>query len=114
MHRYVEPTARDWIATAVAVAIFVAVLLALLVALGPWGLLAAPLGLLALVWWHQRRTAYRCRRCGYEFEISLLSDLISPQGVDRGGDGRLRGYKVLRCSRCGQRGRASMLRIART
>jgi DNA-directed RNA polymerase subunit RPC12/RpoP len=114
MERYVDTTGRDWLATAIAVALFVAVVLALLVLLSPWGLIVAPLGLLALVRWHQRRTAYRCRHCGHEFQISVLTDLISPHGVNRDADGRVAGYKLLRCPGCGRRGRATALRVVRS
>jgi DNA-directed RNA polymerase subunit RPC12/RpoP len=52
-------------------------------------------GLIILVSWHAKTTAYLCPRCGYEFEISILTDFFSPHGVDRNG-----GWKYLKCPNC--------------
>jgi DNA-directed RNA polymerase subunit RPC12/RpoP len=60
--------------------------------------------LLLLVSWHARTFAYRCRNCGHEFEISPWVDLISPHGLGKEG-----GWKYLRCPRCGQRTRATVI-----
>jgi DNA-directed RNA polymerase subunit RPC12/RpoP len=68
-------------------------------------LVALVIGLLLLVGWHARAFAYRCRNCGHEFAISLLTDLVSPHGPGRGG-----GWKFLRCPRCGRWTRAFVIR----
>jgi len=63
------------------------------------------IGLLLLVGWHARTFAYRCRNCGSEFAIRILTDLVSPHGPGRGG-----GWKFLRCPRCGHWTRAFVIR----
>jgi DNA-directed RNA polymerase subunit RPC12/RpoP len=50
--------------------------------------------MLLLVRWHAKNTAYRCRVCGHEFEISTGTDLISPHLPEK---------KYLRCPQCGKR-----------
>ena len=60
--------------------------------------------LFILVNWHARTFAYRCADCGFEFEISIWSDLISPHGVDKKG-----GWKYLRCPDCGRWMKARLL-----
>lgn len=57
-----------------------------------------------LVGWHARTFAYRCRNCGHEFEISPWTDLISPHGPSKEG-----GWKYLRCPKCRQRTRATVI-----
>lgn len=68
--------------------------------------LAAVVVLLLFAWWHARTFAYRCRSCDNEFEISVLTDLVSPQGIGLKGDG----WKLLRCPRCGRWTRARVVR----
>ena len=53
-----------------------------------------------LVRWHAHSTAYRCPACGQEFEIAVLTDLVSPH---------FRSRKYLRCPQCGKRGWATVL-----
>jgi hypothetical protein len=68
-------------------------------------LVVVVIGLLALVGWHARTFAYRCRSCGNEFDIPMLMDFISPHGPGRGG-----GWKLLRCPKCGRWTRAFVIR----
>lgn len=111
--RYVEPTRKDWLTTLAAVTAFALSLPLAIWVFGPWGLLVAPVALFALVRWHRAVSAYRCRACGHEYEISTLTDFISLQGIERSGDGTLHGWKLLRCPRCGRWSRARGLRIQR-
>ena len=60
-------------------------------------------GAVRLVRWSARNSGYRCRHCGHEFEISTVTELISPHGT---GDG---GWTWLRCPRCDRRSRAKAL-----
>ena len=76
---------------------------------GMWTLivvLAAVVVLLLFVWWHARTFAYRCRSCDNEFEIAVLTDLVSPHGIGLKGDG----WKLLHCPRCGRWTRARVVR----
>ncbi len=68
-----------------------------------WLALAAG-GLFLLVGWHARTSAYRCAKCGHQFEISVWRDLISPHAPSKEG-----GWKYLRCPQCGQRSRATVV-----
>ncbi|MBC8059715.1 MAG: hypothetical protein H7Y18_03530 [Clostridiaceae bacterium] len=42
---------------------------------------------LPLVIWHANTHSYICRKCGHEFSISVLKDLVSP-------------HKLLKCPNC--------------
>jgi DNA-directed RNA polymerase subunit RPC12/RpoP len=68
-----------------------------------WIALAA-CGLIVLVSWHAKATAYICPRCGYEFKISRLTDFFSPNEVDKNG-----GWKYLKCPNCSNRSRMKIL-----
>jgi DNA-directed RNA polymerase subunit RPC12/RpoP len=61
-------------------------------------------GLVILVFWHAKATAYLCPKCGYEFEISILTDFFNLHGVDTPG-----GWKYLRCPNCSNRSRMEIL-----
>jgi hypothetical protein len=52
-------------------------------------------GLVLLVSWHAKATAYHCPVCGHDFEISVVTDLLSPHGVDREG-----GWLYPKCPNC--------------
>ncbi len=107
---YRKPAGADWRKTAIYLAAYI-------IAIGGGAFLLLPRGGVgALVWvvialgglfllvrWHSKSTAYRCANCGHEFEISLLTDLISPHGIGNGG------WKYLKCPHCSQRTRAEVL-----
>ena len=57
-------------------------------------------GYFLLVRWHANSTAYRCPVCGHEFEISVLTDFISPHTTSK---------KFLKCPQCGKRKWATVL-----
>lgn len=57
-------------------------------------------GLFLLVRWHANNTAYRCPECGHEFEISVMTDFISPHTTSK---------KYLKCPQCGKRKWANVL-----
>jgi DNA-directed RNA polymerase subunit RPC12/RpoP len=65
-----------------------------------WFLLPVCGSVFLLLRWHAGNTAYRCEVCGSEFEISAITDLVSPNLLDR---------KLLRCPQCGKRSRAKVL-----
>lgn len=62
-------------------------------------------GMLLLVFWHKKSTAYHCPKCGNEFEISFLTDYFSPHGVTKNGGG----WTYLKCPRCQNRTRMEIL-----
>ncbi len=104
MQGYRETTGRDWANTGLRVVVFVAVVAAGAYFLLPiyWYVWAALVlgALLLLVSWHSRTFAYRCPECQSEFEVSALVDFVSPQGVGRDEQGRVSGWKLLRCPVC--------------
>jgi len=55
-------------------------------------------GLVILVNWHKRKTAYVCPNCSHVYEISFLTDLLAPHGIDGGG-----AWLLLRCPNCNER-----------
>ena len=57
-------------------------------------------GLFLLFRYHANNTAYRCPQCGHEFEISVLTDFISPHTTTK---------KYLKCPQCGKRKWATVL-----
>jgi amino acid permease len=61
--------------------------------------------LAALVSWHTKTYAYCCKQCGEEFEISRVTNFVSPQGLGKNG-----AWKHLKCPRCGKFERAEVLR----
>ena len=65
------------------------------------------LGTVLLARWNATHSGYRCSHCGHEFEISTLTELVSPHSS--GGSG----WKYLRCPRCDQKSRArSLVRVS--
>lgn len=61
--------------------------------------------LVLLISWHTRTYAYRCKQCGEEFEISRLTNFVSPQGISNDG-----AWKYLRCPQCDKHQRAEVLK----
>lgn len=47
-----------------------------------------------IVRWHAGVTAYRCTQCGHEFEITTMTNFLSPHLPER---------KYLKCPACGKR-----------
>ena len=61
--------------------------------------------LIGVVTWHTKTYAYRCKQCGEEFEISNITNFVSPQGVGKDG-----AWKYLKCPRCETFDRAEVLK----
>ncbi len=114
MQGYRETTRRDWAITGLRVLVFVVVLAVGAYFLLPsyWYVWAALVsgGLLLLATWHARTFAYQCPACARQFEVSALVDFVSPQGVGRDEEGRVLGWKYLRCPGCHHFVRAVVVR----
>lgn len=108
---YREPTLGDQARTGLYLIVYVAVLTVGAFILMPkgasgsaaWAVIVV-IGAFLLIRWHARNTAYRCRDCHHEFEISVVTDAVSPHGTGGGG------WKYLKCPQCGKRTRARVLR----
>lgn len=109
-NQYKETSSRDWVKTSVLVFLLVLAIAAGGVLLLPsfWYVWLAIVGIsiLLLVVWHSRSFAYRCPKCGTTFEISALTDFITPQGMGRDENGHVYGWKYLKCPGCQRRERA--------
>ena len=109
MTQYQETTKEDWIRTIIYVAVFVAVIIvwAIFLLSGYWYIwLILVIGsLFLLVRWHAKKFAYRCPKCGHEFEISTFTNFISPHGLSKSG-----GWKYLKCPKCHERLRATVIK----
>jgi hypothetical protein len=109
--RFRESTAADQRTGFIVLGVYLAVLavtsLVMFVLPLPAGfmvwLLFVLLGTFGLARWNARHSGYRCAHCGHEFEISTLTELVSPHSSGGGG------WKYLRCPRCDQKSRARAL-----
>ncbi len=113
MSKYVETTKKDWTKTILFISIFVAVIVIGAILLVPeyiyvW-LVLVIFGVAIIVKWHASNFAYRCPRCGNEFEISFWKDFLSPHGPSKNG-----GWKYLKCPKCQNKSRATLLRKNKT
>jgi len=105
---YRRPKRKDWEKTLVFIAVYLGFLAVTSVYLllsywYVWTALAVG-GLVILVLWHAKATAYLCPTCGYEFEISVFTDFFSPHGVTKE-----KAWKYLKCPNCQHRSRMEIL-----
>ena len=109
-NRYLDPTYKDWISG-------ITWLLAYLItiSLGAfylvpeywyWWLLILDVSTVLLVIKQNRNYACRCRECGHEFEVSFLTNLLSPHGVDKEGS-----WQWVKCPGCEKRAKASVIKV---
>jgi DNA-directed RNA polymerase subunit RPC12/RpoP len=106
-YRTIKPS--DWTKSLLLIGIYVAIIsiTAFILLVTYWYLwiaLAAG-GMLILVLWHKKSTAYHCPKCSNEFEISFLTDFLSPHGVTKNG----RGWTYLKCPKCQNRTKMEIL-----
>ncbi len=104
--KYGKTAKGDWYRTALMLFLFIAVTVLSSVVLLPdywylWLLLIIA-GILLLVKWHTKNFAYLCPKCGEIFEVSVLENFLSPNGINR---------KYLKCPRCRRRSWAEILSI---
>lgn len=101
MNQVTDPDRRDIIRSVVYISIYVIVIgvgaFLLLPKLWYIWLIVVVVGMVILVNWHKQKTAYRCPNCEHLYEISFLTDLFAPHGVNREG-----GWLLLRCPNCRQ------------
>jgi DNA-directed RNA polymerase subunit RPC12/RpoP len=109
MSTYREPKRSDWTKSLLFIGIYVAAIsiTAFLLLTNYWYIWLAFVagGMLLLVLWHKKSTAYHCPKCGNDFEISFLTDLVSPHGVTKDGGG----WIYLKCPKCQNRSKMKIL-----
>ena len=105
---YRKPRKRDWAKTLIYIALYLTVIgfAAIYLLLSYWYLwiTLTTVGLVILISWHTKVTAYHCPICSHEFEISILTDFFNPHGVNRRGSG-----KYLKCPNCSNRSRMEII-----
>ncbi len=111
MKRSNHVTKRDVIKSIIYIVIYLAVISAGAFLLLPrywyvWGAVVLA-GMVLLVNWHKEKTIYQCPNCAHLYEISFLTDLLAPHGIDKEG-----GWLLLRCPNCRQRHKTQVLKRA--
>ncbi|HBX68735.1 MAG TPA: hypothetical protein DEH25_04970 [Chloroflexi bacterium] len=113
MNKYQDPERKDWVIGIALLVIYVLAISLGAVCLLPeywWGwLLIVFGGMLYLVLRQTKNYACRCRKCGHEFEISFLVNLLAPHGVDKEGS-----WEWVRCPACEKRTKSTVIRIVKT
>jgi uncharacterized C2H2 Zn-finger protein len=109
MMKYKEPTSKDYTQSIVFILIFIFVIAVGAFLLLPkywylWLLLVIG-GLMLLVNWHKKKTVYSCPNCDHVYQISFLTDLLAPHGIDRDG-----AWLLLRCPSCKKRSKSKVLK----
>ena len=109
--RFREVNTGDWIKSILYTLIIVGIIVwgaFLMIPDGYLSLFVASVAILlfSLVVWHARTFGYRCEKCSNEFTISAFTDLISPSGINKSG-----GWKYLKCPKCGQRSKATVVKV---
>jgi DNA-directed RNA polymerase subunit RPC12/RpoP len=109
MSTYRKPKRSDWTKSLLFIGIYVAAIsvtafILLITYWYAWLAIVAG-GLFTLVLWHKKSTAYHCPKCGNAFEISFLTDFLSPHGVTKNGGG----WTYLKCPRCQNRTKMEIL-----
>ena len=109
MKKYTDPTRKDTIQSIVYILLYI-----LAISVGSYFLLlkywyiwavVVIVGLALLVNWHKAKTVYSCPNCGHVYEISFLTDLLAPHGIDRDG-----AWLFLRCPDCHERRKTKVLK----
>lgn len=109
MAKYREITKKDWLKTIIYIVVFVSIKITAALLLLPdyWYIFLIILsGLIFLIMnWHSKNFAYRCQHCKHEFEISALTNLISPHLPSASGP-----WKYLKCPECSKKSKAKIIK----
>jgi len=107
--KYQDPTRRDWIIGIASLVVFVVAITfgAVLLFTDYWylWLLLVFGGIVILVHRQTKNYACRCRECGHEFEISFMTNLLAPHGIDKAGS-----WQWLKCPGCQKRTRVTVIK----
>ncbi len=111
----IETTKEDWKKTIIYLIIYLSSIVIAAILLLPiywyiWVLIIVS-GMIILAFWHAQKAHYHCTNCGNEFQVSILTDLISPQGLGRDNSGKTYGWKYVKCPSCGKRMKAPITQM---
>lgn len=109
MKNYTNPDRKDYLQSIAYLLVYVAIIsvsayFLLLEYWYIWGVILI-VGLVLLVSWHKGKTVYSCPNCEHVYEISFLTDLLAPHGIDREG-----AWLLLRCPNCSERRKTRVLK----
>ncbi len=110
-----ETTGQDWKKTIIYLAIYMIVVIFGAILFLPiywylWAVIVV-VGLILLIYWHSKSAVYRCTSCGNKFQVSVITDLTSPQGIGKGETGKIYGWKYLKCPECKKRMKAVIIKM---
>ena len=109
-NKYRNPTHKDWIIGIALLMGYLIVISLSAILLIPeywyWWLLLIIVSTFLLVIYQSRNYACRCRKCGHEFEVSFLTHLMAPHGVDKRG-----GWQWVKCPNCDKRAKATVIKV---
>jgi DNA-directed RNA polymerase subunit RPC12/RpoP len=111
----IDTTRQDWKKTASYLALYMTAVIIGAYLLLPnywyiWAMIVV-LGIILLVRWHSKAAVYQCTNCGNEFQVSIVTDFISPQGVGKDDSGKTYGWKYLKCPSCKKRMKAIIIKM---
>jgi DNA-directed RNA polymerase subunit RPC12/RpoP len=111
----INTTRQDWKKIMSYLAVYIAAITIGVVLLLPkywyiWIIVVA-FGMILLVRWHSKAAVYRCTNCGNEFQVSIVTDFLSPQGVGKDYTGKPYGWKYLKCPACEKRMKAVIVKM---
>jgi DNA-directed RNA polymerase subunit RPC12/RpoP len=114
MVKFRETSRKDWVKTIALISLAISAIAvgAIFLMLAYWyiWLLIVALIVLLLVRWHAKTYGYRCTKCGEEFGVSLLTELVSPHGISISKEGHSYGWYYLKCPKCGQSSKAIVIK----
>ncbi len=109
-----EAARKDWIVTLVLISLSIAAISvgAVFLLLAHWYIWLTIVGaiILLMVAWHAKSFGYRCANCGHEFEVSIVTELVSAHGISKSKDGHSYGWYYLKCPNCQERSRATVIK----
>ncbi|GAB6056476.1 hypothetical protein JCM15415_17920 [Methanobacterium movens] len=111
----IETTTEDWKKTIIYLIVYLSSIVIAAILLLPlywyiWVIIIVS-GMIILAFSHSQKALYHCTNCGNEFQISIFTDLISPQGLGRDDSGKTYGWKYVKCPSCGTRMKAPIIQM---
>lgn len=110
--KYENPTRKDWVIGIGLIILYLSVIgigaLYLIPKYWIWWLLIFLVSTILLVLNQNRNYGCRCRECGHEFEVTFITNLISPHGIDKKGS-----WQWVKCPSCKKRVRVTVIKVVK-